>query len=122
MKNALAVKTVKAHGVTLIDDLYTTVTDVCGKGLDKARDRVMKPHPFSFTLRFSAWNGNDSAKILDCPLIGKVYKNCLLCDDESKLHPQGKCGAHYSPAGWRLLSNQTAAHIRHAMVARGDAQ
>ena len=31
MKNALAVKTVKAHGVTLIDDLFTAVTDVCGK-------------------------------------------------------------------------------------------
>lgn len=30
-KNALAVKTVKAHGVTAIDDLYTAVTDVCGK-------------------------------------------------------------------------------------------
>ena len=30
-KNALAVKTVKAHGVTVIDDLYTAVTDVCGK-------------------------------------------------------------------------------------------
>ena len=30
MKNALAVKTFKAHGVTLIDDLYTAVTDRCG--------------------------------------------------------------------------------------------
>jgi hypothetical protein len=30
-KNAMAVKTVKAHGVTVIDDLYTAVTDVCGK-------------------------------------------------------------------------------------------
>ena len=28
MKNVLAVKTVKAHGVEWIDDLYTAVTDV----------------------------------------------------------------------------------------------
>ena len=75
MKNALAVKTVKQHGVTLIDDLYTAVTDVCGK----------------------------------------VYKNCPLCDDESKAHPGGKCGFHYSPAGWRLLANQTASFIKSAM-------
>eukprot|EP01047_Picozoa_sp_COSAG01_P022440 COSAG01_NODE_1331_length_10699_cov_28.574717_4_plen_482_part_00 len=31
MKNALAVKTVKAHGVAAINDLYSVVTDVCGK-------------------------------------------------------------------------------------------
>jgi len=31
IKNALAVKTVREHGVTVIDDLYTAVTDVCGK-------------------------------------------------------------------------------------------
>ena len=29
-KNALAVKTVKAHGVTRIDDLYSVVTAHCG--------------------------------------------------------------------------------------------
>ena len=32
MKNALAVKTVKTHGVTWIDDLYTAVTDVRTSG------------------------------------------------------------------------------------------
>ena len=32
MKNALAVKTVKTHGVTWIDDLYTAVTDVPTSG------------------------------------------------------------------------------------------
>lgn len=74
-KNAVAVKTVRAHGVTLVDDLYKAVTNVCGT----------------------------------------VYKDCPLCDDESKFHPEGKCGAHYSPAGWRLLSNQTAAYILKAM-------
>ena len=31
IKNALAVKTVKAHGVANIDDLYSAVTAVCGK-------------------------------------------------------------------------------------------
>ena len=30
-KNALAVKTVRAHGVAAIDDLYSAVTAVCGK-------------------------------------------------------------------------------------------
>jgi hypothetical protein len=30
MKNALAVKTVRAHGVLAIDDLYTAITAICG--------------------------------------------------------------------------------------------
>lgn len=30
-KNALAVKTVQALGVNVIDDLYTAITDICGK-------------------------------------------------------------------------------------------
>ncbi len=74
-KNALAVKTVKAHGVSVIDDLYTAVTDVCGK----------------------------------------VYKNCSLCDDESKYHPGGACGFHYTAEGWELLANQTASYIAKAL-------
>ena len=74
-KNALAVKTVKAHGVSVIDDLYTAVTNVCGK----------------------------------------VYKNCSLCDDESKYHPGGACGYHYSAEGWELLANQTASYIAKAL-------
>ena len=46
---------------------------------------------------------------------GKSYRNCSLCDDESKYHPQGACGFHYSPAGWRLLSKQTVDYIEKAM-------
>ena len=75
-KNALAVATVKAHGVTLIDDLYSAVTAVCGK----------------------------------------VYRNCSLCDDESRYHPGGQCGYHYSSEGWELLATQTAKHIRDALA------
>ena len=74
-KNALAVKTVRAHGVNAIDDLYSAVTAVCGK----------------------------------------VYKNCSLCDDESKYHPAGQCGYHYSPAGWELLASQTAKAISNSL-------
>ena len=47
MKNRLAVATVKAAGVSRINDLYSAVTDVCGK----------------------------------------AYKNCTICDDESKCGP-----------------------------------
>jgi hypothetical protein len=75
-KNALAVATVRAQGVTLIDDLYSAVTAVCGE----------------------------------------VYRNCSLCDDESQYHPQGKCGYHYSAAGWELLATQTAQHISEALA------
>ena len=46
---------------------------------------------------------------------GKTYRNCSLCDDESKYHPGGQCGFHYSPAGWEVLANQTAAAIRSAL-------
>jgi hypothetical protein len=43
---------------------------------------------------------------------GKTYKDCDICDDESKYHPEGKCGYHYVTNGWDLLANATAAAIR----------
>ena len=52
---------------------------------------------------------------------GKSYRNCSLCDDESKYHPQGACGFHYSPTGWRLLSKQTVDYIEKAMSVASSA-
>ena len=74
-KNALAVQTVQAQGVSRINDLYAVVTGFCGK----------------------------------------VYKNCSICDDESKYHPQGMCGDHYVDAGWHLLANSTSQSILAAL-------
>jgi hypothetical protein len=54
-------------------------------------------------------------------ICGKVYRNCSLCDDESQYHPQGKCGDHYSPAGWELHANETASYIAAAMTEAVDA-
>jgi len=76
-KNAVAVKTVQANGVTRIHDLYHVVTDVCGA----------------------------------------VYKNCTLCDDESKYRPGIECGFHYSAQGWEVIATSTAATIRAALNA-----
>ena len=71
-KNALAVQTVKAHGVRHVDDLYSVVTARCGP----------------------------------------VYRDCNVCDDESKYHPQGDCGFHYNAAGWDMLGTAVASAIQ----------
>lgn len=74
-KNAVAVKTVKAHGVARINDLYLAVTSRCGD----------------------------------------VYRDCTICDDESKYHPQGDCGYHYNAAGWDMLGTAVADAIQAAL-------
>lgn len=90
MKNALAVKTVKAAGVARINDLYSVITQKCG------------------------------AK----------YRNCSICDDESKYHgmnstlpcdPPVQCGYHYVTEGWRMLANATQIAIRAALHSRRGA-
>ena len=46
---------------------------------------------------------------------GQVYRNCSICDDESKYHPEGICGYHYNAEGWDLIASATAAAIRAAL-------
>ena len=60
-----------------------------------------KVHPAS--------NGHGSVVIARC---GPVYRDCNVCDDERKYHPQGDCGFHYNAAGWDMLGTAVASAIQ----------
>ena len=61
---------------------------------------------------------------------GAKYRNCSICDDESKYHgmnstlpcdPPVQCGYHYVTEGWQLLANATQIAIRAALHSRRGA-
>jgi hypothetical protein len=52
---------------------------------------------------------------------GTIYKDCSICDDESRHHPSCpdvKCGYHYTREGWDLLAESTANTIVAALQDR----
>ena len=87
--NALAVATVRAAGVTRIDDAYAAITSVCGP--------LYK----------------------NCSLCDNEQANFPGCAAYSAPAPNGGiCGFHFSSRGWETLANNTVRALRGVLAER----